>query len=238
MLIILIIFCILMLGIILIYFTTKKKVEGFLKTNFGTMNIKETIEMARLKDQETPKSLSGLESLILPDLKKDFPEMNIDELKRQVESYIITYLGMIESKEYEVIKSSSDKVRTIIKSYVDDLKNNNDNVKYTNIRVHRTVVNKYEKNNGFATLKFQTAIEYMYSKNNESPIKIQDRFLTELIYIIDADTVSTDANLLGLNCPNCGAPIKNLHEKYCTYCSTGVVDIARRTWYLNSLENK
>ena len=37
--------------------------------------------MARLKDQETPKSLSGLESLILPDLKKDFPEMNIDELK-------------------------------------------------------------------------------------------------------------------------------------------------------------
>ena len=38
-----------------------------------------------------------------------------------------------------------------------------------------------------------------------------------------------------INCPNCGAPIKNLGDKICSYCGSGVIDILKRTWVLNKI---
>ena len=64
--------------------------------------------------------------------------------------------------------------------------------------------------------------------------KKQDRMQSEFIYIIDADQVQGKA--IGLNCPNCGAPIKNLGNKHCEFCDTKVVDIVKRVWILNSIK--
>jgi ribosomal protein L37E len=41
---------------------------------------------------------------------------------------------------------------------------------------------------------------------------------------------------IALNCPNCGAPIQNLGQKKCSYCGTGVIDLVKRTWILNDIQ--
>ena len=63
-------------------------------------------------------------------------------------------------------------------------------------------------------------------------------YQTELIYVTDENEVKESDKELGLKCPNCGSPIKSLGEKKCPYCRTGLVDLAKRVWYLNSIENK
>ena len=40
-----------------------------------------------------------------------------------------------------------------------------------------------------------------------------------------------------LNCPNCGAPITTLGEKYCRYCNTGIKDLVKRSWVINNIKN-
>ena len=57
----------------------------------------------------------------------------------------------------------------------------------------------------------------------------------EFIYIIDEERIKPNQKLVGLNCPNCGSPIKTLGLKYCSYCGTGVKDIVKKSWICNDV---
>lgn len=222
-----IIFIVLILIFLVVILSIKERIQRFLRSfNIGSMQ-----DMINtMSEDDTPKSLSGMDSLIMPELRRDFPNINIDEIKRQVESYILTYLNILEIKHYIEIPYASDKVKKEIENRIDS----NKTEIFRNIKIHRTVINNYEKNNGFLTLKLQTSLQYI----NEMDKLIQDRYQTEIIYVTDSDKVSASEKQLGLNCPNCGSPIKNLGEKRCSYCNTGLVDLAKRVWYLNSIEKK
>ena len=222
-----IIFIVLILIFLVVILSIKERIQRFLRSfNIGSMQ-----DMINtMSEDDTPKSLSGMDSLIMPELRRDFPNINIDEIKRQVESYILTYLNILETKHYIEIPYASDKVKKEIKNRIDS----NKTEIFRNIKIHRTVINNYEKNNGFLTLKLQTSLQYI----NEMDKTVQDRYQTEIIYVTDSDKVSASEKQLGLNCPNCGSPIKNIREKRCSYCNTGLVDLAKRVWYLNSIEKK
>ena len=201
------------------YLKIKNDLSGLLKKFFGTDSLKEVLEKQDYETQESPKTLFGMESIYLSTISKDFPDLNINELKAMAEDYIIKCLDAIENKDKENLSFNSEKLNSFIISKVDDL--GNSSVKYDSIKIHKTILNRYEKNEGIATLKFQTAIEYRYKKDNEGYKKIQDRFSTEFIYIIDERQVSKTCKTLGLNCPNCGAPITT---EICPYCNvfTGI----------------
>lgn len=218
------------------YLYIKRKVNGFTLKYFGTSNLKDAIEMSELLDSETPKSLSSMESISLNQIKKDFPDLNINELKSVVEKSILDCLGAIESKDVNKIDIKSDKVISWIKSKIKDLRNKE--IKYDKIKFHRTVINRYEKEGGIATIYFQSALEYFYKENNEIGRKVQDRFKLEFIYIIDESKVEESKIVLGLNCPNCGAPITSLGEKVCNYCDTGIKDLIKKTWTLNNINKE
>ena len=65
--------------------------------------------------------------------------------------------------------------------------------------------------------------------------KVQKRIKTEYIYVIDSNQVKGSLKALGLNCPNCGAPIKSLDKKVCSYCQTGIVDLVKKSFVLNDI---
>lgn len=232
----LIIILVFVMFINIIMLFARKKLAHYLKKYLGTTDLKEAIELSEIQNQNTPKSLSGMEVICLPLIEKDFPDLNINELKRQAEASIISYFECLEAKEYKDITNASENIKTYITSRISDI-GKDENVKYDSIKIHRTIINKYEKKDGIATICFQTALEYMYSKNDGNLKKIQDRIETEFIYIIDRNKVNIKAKGIGLNCPNCGAPIKSVGDKTCEYCGTGVVDIVKRTWYLNNIKN-
>lgn len=232
LIILLIIFSVLFFCVILIFFKVRNKLSEFSKTAFGTEDIIKGIKNQELETISEAKTLTGMEKLDLPRLMNDFKDLNINELKRESEKKIVKCLNAIETKDIKNIKEEILKVW--INSRLEDLKDNN--VSYDDIKFHNTILNRYEKNDAIATIKIHTALEYIYSKNNKSPQKVQTRFELEYIYIIDEDKISSQVKGIGLNCPNCGAPIKNLGSKSCSYCGSGVIDIVKRTWVLNNIK--
>lgn len=220
--------------ILVAYFKVKRKVQGYSQTLFGTTSLQEIMRQAKINDEIEPKSLASLENMVLPTFFEDFPNVEINEFKKMAENSIITFLQNIENKKNDELKNSSDKVKNIIESKIEDTKN--DTISYDSIKFHKTVLNSYKKTTGVCRVEFQTALEYSFRKNNELAKKIQDRFRTEYIYIIDENNCSNNLAGVALNCPNCGAPIKNLGQKSCNYCGTGVIDLVKKTWILNDIQ--
>lgn len=227
----LLIFIILFSFVIIIFFKIRNKLREISKEAFGTTDIIKGIRKQELETISTPKTITGMERLDLPRLLKDFPDLNINELKRDSENKIKKCLNAVETQNLDGIKEEILKVW--INNKIEDLKNKTLN--YDNIKIHNTIMNRYEKNSAIATIKIHTALEYIYSDDKKNPHKVQTRFELEYIYIIDENKINYQVRI-GLNCPNCGAPIKNLGLKTCDYCGSGIVDIVKKTWVLNNFK--
>ena len=213
-----------------VYLYIRVKLKRFMDDNsFMGTNILDVVREARLEDQEVPKSLSSMDSIYLEQVRRDFPDLNINELKKEVEKNILDCFNAIEKK-------SSVSLKGKMKSFVDDLINDygNKTVKFDNFRFHNTVLSNYSNTHGMVTLTFGSSFEYYLNVDGNS-VKTQDRARVEYIYVVDIDEVSADKKVLGLNCPNCGASIKHLKTKTCAYCGTGVVDIVSRVFTFNNI---
>ena len=221
----------LILFVIFCYYFVKKKINAFTMKYLGTTDIKGAIEAAQIEDQEVPKSLSSMDSIYLEQIHRDFPDVNINELKRMSEKVILDCYNAIEIKDSSSIKN--EKIKSFVESIISD--SGNDSVSYENLKIHKTVVSKYENSDGLATIHFASSYEYFYKKGDSIRKKVQDRCRCEFIYVIDVDKVSHSHKVLGLNCPNCGSPIKDLGTKNCSYCGTGVIDIVSKSWTCNDI---
>lgn len=234
-LIIILILILIIIGIILgCYLFVRYKIKNFTNKYFGTSDLKEAIEKSEILASETPKSISSMERLYLSKIKKDYPDLNINELKSMAESAILNGLHNIETKKIETQKFNY-KVNSWIKSKIEDLRSKE--VHFDSIKFHNTAVSKYEKNNSIATIEFKISLEYFYKCGNEIGKKIQDRFKVEFIYVIDESKLGVEIKALGLNCPNCGASVTHTGVKICTYCGTGIKEIVKRVWSLNNIIN-
>ncbi len=219
---------ILIIFIIFLYLFVKFKIKSFLSgLGYSDYNLKDIVESAKLEDQEVPKSLASMDRLYLEQIKRDFPQININILKRQSEKVIIDCFKAIEEKDSSTFTGK-------IKSFIENNVAEYNDVKFTNFKIHNTVVSKYENSDGIATIYFSSSFEYILLKNGESK-KIQDRVKTEFIYVFDKDRVDLDKKVLGINCPNCGSPITSLGLKKCSYCGGIVKEIISKVFTCNDI---
>lgn len=222
---ILIILVILIAGFIYI----KTSVEKFSKKWFGTKDFFEGIRKQQIKMEETPKTPYGIDNLVLPEIQKDFPNMNVNQMKKKAEDSILQAFNAFQNRNVTILKESSDKLKNDIQSKIDELTN----IKVNSVKVHKTVINKYDREDSICRLVFQSAVGYKISENGKVR-KIQDRINTEFVYIYNYDNVATHESI-SLKCPSCGAPIQSLGVKVCPYCKSGIIDLATKTWKLNDI---
>lgn len=228
-----VLFIILVLGIII--FVLKRKFENFLFKYFNTKNINKIIEEAEFEAENTPKSVSGMEVVYKDIISRDFPEVNLNNLKSMVEKVVLDSFQAVESFDINKFDYDSSKALAFVNSRMEDYKDKD--VKFDNIRFHKTVLNRYQNKDGIATMYFQTSLEYNLKVKDKRSKKVQDRYKVEFIYIVDSKKVHQEVKALGLNCPNCGAPITDVGVKVCKYCGSGAVEIVKRVWVLNNIES-
>lgn len=216
------------------FFYFKYKFKNFLQKYFNTGDLKEAIKKSEITASETPKSISSMEPILKEKLARDFPDTNINYFRKEAERLIIDSLKAIEDNSTEGLDYNY-KIIAWINSKIK--KNKKDNVHFNSIKFHQTSLSGYSKNGVVATIVFSSSLEYMLEKNGGVSEKVQDRYKVEFIYVIDVDKVSDDVKSLGLNCPNCGAPVKTLGAKYCTYCGTGITELVDRVWTLNNIKD-
>lgn len=217
-----------------IFFSVTKTIRDFSKQVFNTANIIEGFKKQEIEYEETPKSLSSLDSVLIPKILNDFPHLNIDSMKQIAQNGIRDYYDSLNSRTLKESSYNNANLNSMLLSKIENLKNQD--TKYNKLHIHKTVINSYNNQKGSCIITFQSAIEYTLHENNKDK-KIQERINVDMIYIYD-DTHIKGASGVSLNCENCGAPIKMLGIKTCPYCETGIIDYIPRVWKINNIYTK
>ncbi len=232
----------------------RQKVRNYSRSLFGSDRImQEIVTRSQGKDQaaafeEEPRSLNGMTGVCLPNITRDFPEFNYDEVKAKNEALLKAYLNSIEAQntssmtDRQIAKSLVNKTQYII----DDLKSQGKHIYYHNIVVYNTEISDYAKGNGLCTVKLQSAVGFINFMKDQSgrtvagseSSKRQAVFQSEYTYVQDADKAIKSGvyEQFSLSCPNCGAPITNLGAKFCEYCGTGIKEININSWKFTNIE--
>lgn len=210
---------ILIVFIIVTYIYIRLKIRGILdKAGFAGMRLKDIIEEARLEEQENPKSLASMDRIYLKQIQKDFPDINVSQLKRKAEEIL--------TECFHYTDNSNLKLTGKMKNFVDSFRGK----EMSNFKIHNTVISNYQKMNGTASIYFSTAFQY-YLDNKGKSVKTQDRVRTEFVYVIDEAKVDKEINVLGIHCPNCGSPITTLGVKKCSYCGSAVTEVIPKVFH-------
>ena len=208
-----------------------RKVRSISRQAFGTENILEGFRQMEVENSTTPKSVAGMTSLYLPKIKKDFPEFQYDEMKVRAENALTSYLLAISSMNPSFLKEGGQELRV--------------RETYRDIKIHRTELANYRKRNGRCIVTFQSSLQSFYTKTDRSgkllagnaQLYTQTKYNVDVIYIQDRELVEKETDLsLGLNCPNCGAPISTLGSKVCEYCGTPIVELNIYAWTFSNIE--
>lgn len=171
------------------------------------------------KEPEKPRSLSSLESVVLPKILKDFPDFNpqifAERVRRDAKTY---YQSGIEGKAL----FTDDATETFKSEFEDRLP---EGVK-DGITVRRVSIAAYDGSSRQKILTCQAAVGY-----NDTTDTSRERRLI-LTYIAGyAD--DPDSPIKGFNCPNCGGPLPAAGARVCVYCGTAFTAPVALGWMLS-----
>lgn len=171
-------------------------------------------------DSEPPKprSLSSLESVAMPKILRDFPDFNAKVFSQRVRRDAKTYYE--SGREHRVL-FRNDAVAHFLETFEDRLPEHVGD----GISVHRVTISGYDGSSRRKLLNCQAAVGY-----NDTDGNLQQRRLV-LTYIAGyAD--DPDSEVIGFNCPNCGAPLPAAGARVCVYCGTSFTAPVDRGWML------
>lgn len=222
----------------------QRKLRQVSRFMFGTDSFLEGLEKQEERIAETPKSVSSMTSVYLPQIAKDFPEFSLEEFKKRSESSLREFLSALDTQDLSRLSDTSEGLRTQARQRIDDQNRQGIREQFRNVRIHQTAISRYEKRPGCCAVTFQSAVEYVCGRTRKGekevvPDRVQTRYEIEWIYVQDAEryrNAAGSAGAVGVSCPNCGAPIKNLGARFCEYCGSAVEVISSRVWSLEHIK--
>lgn len=225
----------------------KNGIRQISKSVFGTASLYQGLNNQKKDMSETPRSLQAMTSLCLPRIQRDFPEFDYEDYKQKAETVLRSYMNSIEDKNDKLLYGEcSQALKDSVSGIITDLSNRGLKQKFDDILIHRTEISKYTKDGATARILFVSSVgSYTYTTDStgkviygNKDIKTQSVYEIELVYVQNVDAVADGSEGLGINCPNCGAPIKNLGQKFCEYCGTGITEINIRAWKFSSVREQ
>ena len=200
---------------------------GFLWIRRATRGVRERIgyikdaideAIAADKEPEKPRSLSSLESVVLPKILKDFPDFNArifaERVRRDAKTY---YESGLTGKQL----FTDDATEAFREEFEDRLPDDVGG----DIRIHRVTIAAYDNAARKKILTCQASVGY-----TDKTETTRERRLI-LTYIAGyAD--DPESPVMGFNCPNCGAPLPAVGAHVCAYCGTAFSAPVSLGWIL------
>lgn len=194
------------------------------------------------EDAYRTKSVSGITKLLEPEILRDFPDFNKGLLYSVAESNLRKIFSAIENKSLSNIENDNDLILLLpkLREEINDLKERKVEIKYDDIIFHEYAIKNYIKSRGMATIEISTTLEYYYKNSDKKDdlwdnIKRQTRYTCQFVYIYDEKKLEKkNKNIIVINCPNCGAPLRNLEIGECEYCTSHFEPINLKLWKMSS----
>ena len=234
----------LILAILVLIFYGVSRVKRFSRQLFGTDDIIQGVKKAQEDVASTPRSVSAMTRIALPQIVSDFPDFQYDEMKQRAENALTQYLQALTAQDVEILQEGNGDLKEQLRSQISSSVSQGKCEHFTQVKIHQTEIARYRKEAGRCIVTFQSAVEsYHYVTDASSVVHGSDRTLEQsrynidLVYIQNRDLAKGNTDgALGLTCPNCGAPITNLGAKFCEYCGAGVVELNVHAWSFENIE--
>lgn len=217
----------------------RRKTREISRTLWGTDSLSQGVEQMKREYSCTPKSVSAMTSLLLPKIVDDFPDFEYDEMRERAQNVLLSYLRAIEAKNTSLITDGTAELKEEAANRIKSLESEDLQERFGQIKIHRTEISQYRRTKGRCLITFQTAIEYYHTIKNAAgaitegskEYKFQTKYNVDMAYIQDRNLVENELDhALGINCPNCGAPLSKLGAKVCEYCDTPIIEINIHAW--------
>lgn len=178
------------------------------------------INLAQVRAETTPKSLAGMESILLPQIMKDFPEYNSAVVYDRVRSDArLFYESAIEGRPlYKEGISAALRERMTFPGDVAG-----------GIGIHRVSLSDYDRRSRDKFITYQAAAKYEDAKGTTH----QTRLHLKYIAAYDDDFAN---EIRVIKCPNCGAPVPTSGEKVCRYCGAALRTAPGLCWVLTDIK--
>lgn len=228
-------------------FFIKYKLRGVSRSVFGTDDFMEGYREQKRKLSETPRSVHSMTNIYLPEIQRDFPEFDYEHFRTGAQAVLRGYLNAVSTGSTATMPNDiTNKLRNNVTEIIENLHANGQRQYYTEPVIHDAQISRYFKQGGAVTVQFNLSVGmYAYLEdengkviNGDKDNKLQTIYSVDLIYLQDADVMGVYGESLGLTCPGCGAPIRNLGQKFCEYCGLGVVEVNTRVWKFNAVREE
>ncbi|MCI2049264.1 MAG: hypothetical protein LKJ76_06025 [Lachnospiraceae bacterium] len=219
------------------------KVRRASRMLFGTADILKGISQREQEEATTPKSVSGMTSLMLPKIHEDFPGFNWTEWKHRCENTVRGYLEAIEQQDTKSFTEASSELKRQADLQISDDRERKLHRHFDEITVYQTEITNYTKGEGLCTILVQSSVGYVCTIDGQEEPAVKDkreqhRFDIEIVYVQDLSKVGAHATSFGMNCRNCGAPITDLGAVRCPYCGEALEPVNIRVWHINKLTER
>lgn len=242
------IFAVVIVGILVwAIFSAKRKTRDISRKMFGTDSLIDGVNKQREMLSETPRSLHAMTSVYLPQITRDFPEFDYEHYKNKAKSVLRSYFTALHTKKASALTEEHTlALENYVQGIISDLNTRNVSQIFNQAVIHDVQIARYIKTGATVTILFELAVgcyNYIEDENHnvvfgDKSLKTQSVYEIGLVYVQDADKVNANGDALGINCPNCGAPIKNLGTKFCNYCGTSVIEVNTRAWKFDSVREQ
>ena len=229
-------------------FLIKSKLSRISRQAFGTDDILKGFKDQKRQLSETPRSVQSMTNIYLPQIQRDFPDFDYDDVKTKAKAVLMAYFNAVSTGSTKTLPKEimTNALVDHIAEITETLASNGQKQYFVEPVIHACEIGRYIKSGGTVTIRFNTSVGlYSYIEDENGSIingdrdnKLQTVYETDLIYLQDADKMGVYGEALGLTCPNCGAPIKNLGMKFCEYCGTGIVEVNTRVWKFNAVNEQ
>ena len=189
-----------------------------LKWVFGKGGLIEEYKRQEQMLEETPKSVASMTRIFAPQISRDFPGMNLEQFEALAQQQLVAALQAVSAGNLESVARASDELKEQVSRQIEGNRAAGVRETYEQIRIHQTEISNYHYK--------EKAGKIIWGYKDR---KLQTKYNMELLYVQDA-AQQTEGNAFGLNCPNCGAPMKGLGQQICEYCGSPVVPVDTRVW--------
>lgn len=229
----------LVIVILAIFLYLRYRVRRFSQEAFGTKDIAKAAKEIE-KSSESARAVHSMTDIYLPLIHKDFPDFDYDVFAGRVGGVLKSYFAAISAKDVKLLSPDcSDSIKNTALGIIGELEANDHTREISDVTIHQTAIARYEKDGSTVTILFNSSVG-MYDAVKDENGKVvsgsmekkrQTVYDVALVYAQDVQKMSDyNASAMGINCPNCGAPVTNLGQKYCEYCGTGIREINIRSW--------
>ncbi len=235
------------IAVLIAVIAIRNKIRDISRSMFGTDSFIDGVNQQKQQMSETPRSLHSMTSVYLPQILRDFPQFDYELYKNKAKSLLRSYFTAVQTKKASALtEECSLTLKNYVQGIIEDLNSRNVTHVFNQVVIHDTQIARYIKNGATVTVIFELSVGYYSYAEDESGnlvfgdknMKQQTVYEVGLVYVQDADKVENNGESLGINCPNCGAPIKNLGIKFCEYCGTSIVEVNVRAWKFDSVNEQ